>query len=194
MFTTKTMFTLASTLVFFIAATSCSSTEQAAAVLQPPSPQNQDNEKFYKLNEKRSWQNLQGSWGKKRSGTLEDLLAARLLSLNNMNNNGGGSREDGRDLMIDELLDASRYDPSEGLYSDEESYFRPSAEKRAWKNMNNAWGKRVERDWNKFRGSWGKREPGWNNLKGLWGKRGGDNWNKLQSSWGKRDAGFDSNY
>lgn len=41
-------------------------------------------------------------------------------------------------------------------------------EKRAWRSMNNAWGKRVN-DWNKFRGSWGKREPagGWNNLKGI---------------------------
>lgn len=148
------MFSIASTLVFLIAATSCTA-EQASAVLQPPSPQNSDNsnEKFYKLNEKRSWSNLQGSWGKKRSGALEDLLAARLLSLNN---GGGASREvalnDGRDIMIDELLDASRYDPADGIYSDEEAYYRPSAEKRAWKNMNNAWGKRVERDWNKFRG------------------------------------------
>lgn len=84
-------------------------------------------------------------------------MAARLLSLNS---GSGGSREaaynDGRDIMIDELLDASRYDPADGIYSDEEGqYYRPSAEKRAWKNMNNAWGKRVERDWNKFRGKIG---------------------------------------
>lgn len=148
------MFSVASTLVFLIAATSCTA-EQASAVLQPPAPQNPDsNERFYKLNEKRSWQNLQSkSWGKKRGvGALEDLLAARLLNLN-----GGTSRElnynDGQDMMIDELLDASRYEPMDGVYtSDEDSFYRPSAEKRAWKNMNNAWGKRVERDWNKFRG------------------------------------------
>lgn len=152
------MFSLASALVFLVVCTCTSSAEQAGGVvLQPPAPQNPENsnEKFYKVNEKRSsWQNLQGSWGKKRSGALEDLLAARLLSLNN----GGVSREsaaynDGRDVMIDELLDASRYDPADGIYSDEEAYYRPSAEKRAWKNMNSAWGKRVERDWNKFRGN-----------------------------------------
>ncbi|XP_063705738.1 allatostatins MIP [Culicoides brevitarsis] len=196
MFTTRTMLSLASTLVFLIAATSCTA-EQSSAVLQPPAPQNPDNEKFYKLNEKRSWQNLQSkSWGKRRasSGSFEDLLAARLLSLNNpsVSREIAGYNDD---MMIDELMDASRYDPLEGIYSsDEESFYRPSAEKRAWKNMNNAWGKRVERDWNKFRGSWGKREPGWNNLKGLWGKRASDNWNKLQSGWGKRDLGLDSNY
>lgn len=154
MLTSRTMFSIVSTLVFLIAATSCTA-EQASAVLQPPAPQNTDNEKFYKPNEKRSWQNLQSkSWGKKRSGALEDLLAAKLLSLNGGN---AGSRElaynDGQDMMIDELLDASQYDPNDGIYSDEEGYYRPSAEKRAWKNMNNAWGKRVERDWNKFRGN-----------------------------------------
>ncbi|XP_055710393.1 prothoracicostatic peptides [Phlebotomus papatasi] len=62
-------------------------------------------------------------------------------------------------------------------------------QKRTWKAINGAWGKRVNAgsgDWNKFRSAWGKREPGWNNLKGLWGKRSTNNWNRLSSGWGKR--------
>jgi len=154
LFTSRSMFTTASTLVLLCTITaSClaDSIPQASANY----PENAE------AAEKRSWNNLQGSWGKRTSN--QELLAE--LSRENM--------------VLNDLLDAVRYGDEE-----EDELYRPVGQKRAWKNMNGAWGKRVGGDWNKFRGSWGKREPGWNNLKGLWGKR--DSWNKLQSAWGKR--------
>lgn len=76
-------------------------------------------------NEKRSWNNLQGSWGKRRDDTVyTDRDAA---------------------IALNDLLDAMRYGDEEDEYS------RPLGQKRAWKNMNGAWGKRVD-NWNKFRG------------------------------------------
>uniref|UniRef100_T1J122 Prothoracicostatic peptide n=1 Tax=Strigamia maritima TaxID=126957 RepID=T1J122_STRMM len=87
-----------------------------------------------------------------------------------------------------------------------------SEDKRAWSDLNGAWGKRnwdqlrgvwgkrgagqlpnsvwgkredAPSDWNAFRGSWGKRNN-WNKLQGVWGKRDSSDWNKLQGLWGKR--------
>ncbi|XP_046808129.1 allatostatins MIP isoform X2 [Lucilia cuprina] len=64
-------------------------------------------------------------------------------------------------------------------------------EKRGWKKMNVAWGKRRNAGpyMNRGASSWGKREPNWNNLKGMWGKRAGNKeWRKLAGSWGKRSG------
>lgn len=103
--------------------------------------------------EKRSsWNNLHTSWGKRHP--IDDLIAARLL--NNAANIRDGytdiDRDTLNDLLVNELLEASRLD------DEIDELYRPvpaaaAAEKRAWKNMNGAWGKRVSNgDWNKFRG------------------------------------------
>lgn len=151
-----TSFMIVITFVFCVVAEQQSA--PPSAILQPPAPQNpQDsNEKVLKI-EKRSWNNLQSSWGKRR--VLDDAIAMRLLNLNS-----GGNREtlndlldrnnNGHDLLIDDILDTNRYEvgPVEGTFGDDDDYYRQIGEKRAWKNMNGAWGKRVEKDWNKFRG------------------------------------------
>jgi hypothetical protein len=97
---------------------------------------------------KRAWQQLQGSWGKRSSDdeTRQDSL-----------------EELQRKVM--QLL-ANRVEDAEFV----PDYYDTPIEKRAWKSMGPAWGKR---DWNQMRGSgWGKREAGnWNNMRGLWGKR-----------------------
>lgn len=90
-------------------------------------------------NEKRSsWQNLQGSWGK-RNLQLEELLQDPRY-----NNYGTG--------VVDDLMaSGENYYIPNGLLNDDE---RQIAEvKRAWNSMNGAWGKRVNKDWNKFRGN-----------------------------------------
>lgn len=122
-----------------------------------------------KHNLKKSWQNLQGSWGKRdfEATTSNDYYFDAKPWITNYN----------RQLDTDDYENDKN---NENNFSNEE--------KRGWTAMNNGWGKRVGggSDWNKFRGSWGKREPGWNNLKGLWGKRA--KWNKLTTAWGKRNS------
>lgn len=100
---------------------------------------------------KRAWQQLQPGWGKRsdeedtREETLEDLKR-RILKLYS-------------EQLTNRLDDNDDYAPDE-LYD--------TAEKRAWKQMSNAWGKRT---WNQLRGNgWGKRSPGWNKLSSAWGK------------------------
>ena len=117
---------------------------------------------------KRAWNQLQGSWGKR---------------------NANGPRFYPYDDYLDNLKNLD-YEVSKvrdyNLISDSDGFDESQAiNKRAWKSMNGAWGKR---DWNKLRGTGSKREPGnWNNLRGLWGKRSNDprSWNKLSSAWGK---------
>jgi hypothetical protein len=117
---------------------------------------------------KRAWQQLQGSWGKRsasgdaREESLEELQR-RIMRL------------------YAEQLMANNVDASDDYATDD--YADAPVDKRAWKQMSNAWGKR---DWSQMRGSgWGKREAGnWNNMRGLWGKRN-PGWNKLSSAWGK---------
>lgn len=113
---------------------------------------------------KRAWKQLQSGWGKRNNDddqkeTLEELQR-RILK-----------------LYSDQLL-SNQVDDD---YSPEE-YDAP-IDKRAWKSMGTAWGKR---DWSQLRSNgWGKRETGnWNNMRGLWGKRS-PGWNKLSSAWGK---------
>lgn len=101
---------------------------------------------------KRAWQQLQGGWGKRSSNdddtSVEELqrrIMQRLYA----------------DQLMSNKVDENEYAP--------EDYDTP-VDKRAWKSMGNAWGKR---DWSQLRGNgWGKREsPNWNNMRGLWGKR-----------------------
>lgn len=97
---------------------------------------------------KRAWQQLQGGWGKRsnddeaKQDSLEELQQKVMLLLANR-------------------VEDTEYVPD---------YYDTPIEKRAWKSMGTAWGKR---DWSQMRGSgWGKREAGnWNNMRGLWGKR-----------------------
>lgn len=139
-------------------------------------------------NTKRAWQSLQSAWGKRSSdpaalevddsiymtghfvplvitdgtNTIDWNTFERMANANNPEQQHQQSNEEVDDINADN-----------------------SIEKRAWKNMNVAWGKRRQaQGWNKFRGAWGKREPTWNNLKGMWGKR--DQWQKLHAGWGKR--------
>lgn len=114
---------------------------------------------------KRAWQQLQSGWGKRtadddsREESLEELQRKVMR------------------LYAEQLLSNKVEDD----YATED-YDGP-IDKRAWKSMSNAWGKR---DWSQMRGNgWGKREAGnWNNMRGLWGKRS-PGWNKLSSAWGK---------
>lgn len=124
---------------------------------------------------KRAWHQFKGSWGKRN---IEDEHKQIPLGQS--------------DYYLDKSID---YEPSRlqspidyyNLRSDSDDFDEsPPLEKRSWKSMNGAWGKR---DLGKFRGNSGKREPGnWNNLRGLWGKRSVDsrNWNKLSSAWGRK--------
>ncbi|XP_037939278.1 allatostatins MIP-like [Teleopsis dalmanni] len=149
--------------------------------------------------EKRAWQSLQGSWGKRsisesNRNDAEDevFLAERWLPV----------LLDGNDntdplmkytliyltnaAILDRLNNQGQMEET-GLINDSEENDGFLNEKRTWKNMNVAWGKRRNAPaWNKFRGAWGKREPGWNNLKGMWGKRANKDWQKLHAGWGKR--------
>lgn len=139
------------------------------------------------LKSKKSWQNLQGSWGKRDSAGYpldeysDDALSNRYVD--------------------DDVFDGDFQDMDGVGYVDDGDIGRQEfyPDKRAWKSMNAGWGKRIGN--NLFivdfvyillyfllcKGTWGKREPGWNNLKGLWGKRS-TNWNKLSSAWGKRSV------
>lgn len=129
---------------------------------------------------KRAWQQLQGGWGKRNADDDESLeeLQRRIMKLYS-------------DQLLSNRVDENEFTP--------EDYDTP-ADKRAWKSMGNAWGKR---DWSQLRGNgWGKRESqNWNNMRGLWGKRTpgepdeifrnlfifmhSTGWNKLSSAWGK---------
>ncbi|XP_055537778.1 prothoracicostatic peptide [Wyeomyia smithii] len=152
--------------------------------------------------QKRTWKNLQGSWGKRSS---EEPLSQH-SSETEPDYTGSSSHDDNiADLSADSNLDRlnkylikglihqrlnqldTQYDASTDEYP---------VDKRTWNKMNGGWGKRVNAgpaQWNKFRGAWGKREQGWNSLRQLWGKRS-EKWNKLSSSWGKRDNDNSNSY
>ncbi|XP_005178793.1 allatostatins MIP isoform X2 [Musca domestica] len=141
--------------------------------------------------EKRSnWRSLQGTWGKRASP-----------SDNDMNDNENllpvliAGMEPRSKLQLAYLTNAATLEhlanTPELIGNSGEAYDMDENilnEKRAWKSMNVAWGKRRNGPtWNKFRaGAWGKREPNWNNLKGMWGKRA--TWQKLHGGWGKRSS------
>lgn len=117
---------------------------------------------------KRAWKQLQSGWGKRNSDdeplrdeSLEELQH-RVMQLYSQQ-------------LLNNRADENDYAPEE--------YDAP-IDKRAWKQMSNAWGKR---DWGQLRGSgWGKRDNAkWNNMRGLWGKRT-PGWNKLSSAWGRK--------
>ncbi|KAH8286307.1 hypothetical protein KR054_006585 [Drosophila jambulina] len=140
---------------------------------------------------KRAWQSLQSSWGKRASvgdaGDPDIYMTGHFVPL---------VITDGTNTIDWDTFErlASGQAPQQQLQQSpqsgedlEEFAGEPDVEKRAWKSMNVAWGKRRQaQGWNKFRGAWGKREPTWNNLKGMWGKR--DQWQKLHGGWGKRSA------
>jgi hypothetical protein len=98
---------------------------------------------------KRAWSQLQGSWGKR----------------NNIDDEPKQDSLEELQRKVMQLL-ANRVEDAEYV----PDYYDAPVDKRAWKSMSNAWGKR---DWSQMRGSgWGKREAGnWNNMRGLWGKR-----------------------
>ncbi|KMZ00214.1 allatostatins MIP [Drosophila simulans] len=146
-------------------------------------------------NNKRAWQSLQSSWGKRSSSgdasdpdiymtghfvplvitdgtnTIDWDTFERLAS-----GNGQSAQQQQQQPLQQQSQSGEDFDDLAG---------ESDVEKRAWKSMNVAWGKRRQaQGWNKFRGAWGKREPTWNNLKGMWGKR--DQWQKLHGGWGKR--------
>ncbi|KAH8327715.1 allatostatins MIP [Drosophila bipectinata] len=140
-------------------------------------------------NSKRAWQSLQNGWGKRAdSGDPDIYMTGHFVPL---------VITDGTNTIDWETFErlasgqAQQQQPQSQMQSGEdldELGADGEVEKRAWKSMNVAWGKRRQaQGWNKFRGAWGKREPTWNNLKGMWGKR--DQWQKLHGGWGKRSAG-----
>ncbi|XP_055922568.1 allatostatins MIP [Eupeodes corollae] len=154
---------------------------------------------------KRSWKSLQGSWGKRNDeGSIAEYYDSEqpewnLIKPSENSNENDSEASDSEPKALkyyvmyasspnvlattvgaaaastNNLKDLAAMDSSDSNF-----------EKKSWKNMNVAWGKRRSAVWNKFRGAWGKREPAWNNLKGMWGKRSPKDWKKLQSAWGKR--------
>ncbi|XP_055374885.1 allatostatins MIP isoform X2 [Condylostylus longicornis] len=160
-----------------------------------------------------SWQKLHGTWGKRNILDNAYHNMENFDETNNVINGAGGgiNNPSPNNIMSNNNIEGENDNdlhdsPTDRDYQElikfEEIYslpssiindlFKPNAlyneKKRAWRNLNVAWGKRrPNNEWNKFRGAWGKREPGWNNLKGLWGKRA-SNWNKLNSAWGKRST------
>ncbi|XP_030385967.1 allatostatins MIP [Scaptodrosophila lebanonensis] len=149
---------------------------------------------LYSDKNKRAWQSLQSSWGKRGeaapldadetlfvTGHFVPLVitdGTNTLDWNTFEHLASGNQEQQSPQQIQQQTQLSN---EETDLSGEAN----TVDKRAWKNMNVAWGKRRQaQGWNKFRGAWGKREPTWNNLKGMWGKR--DPWQKLHAGWGKR--------
>lgn len=130
----------------------------------------------YETLAKRAWNQLQGSWGKRTISGASNEVKTDL-------------NDDYLDMLKSADYDVSRPRDYNLISASSENDDQQAFEKRAWKAMNGAWGKR---NWAKFR-STGKREPGnWNNLRGLWGKRSSSgsqreprSWNKLSSAWGK---------
>lgn len=126
---------------------------------------------------KRAWQQLQGSWGKR--SLIDDIKNENLQRIAQHDDYQEGLRNIDyepmrfRDYKL--IPDADDFDESS------------PANKRAWKSMSNAWGKRAWSKGNTRDSGWGKREPGnWNNLRGLWGKRASpQSWNRLSPAWGK---------
>ena len=95
---------------------------------------------------KKAWKNMNAAWGKRSE--LEDFL-----------NYQNALHQQAPDYYDSELDRLNRYllANSNNVDNVEDDLNEPQlAEKRAWKNMNAAWGKRVgngPNDWNKFRGS-----------------------------------------
>ncbi|XP_034105339.1 allatostatins MIP [Drosophila albomicans] len=154
-----------------------------------------DNDLYSSSNNKRAWQSLQGGWGKRASDPaaleMDDSIymtghfvplvitdGTNTIDWNTFERMASGSNPEQQQHSQQQQQQLSQ-EESDDYNTDN------TVEKRAWKNMNVAWGKRRQaQGWNKFRGAWGKREPTWNNLKGMWGKR--DQWQKLHAGWGKR--------
>ncbi|KAH8300535.1 hypothetical protein KR018_011865 [Drosophila ironensis] len=139
-------------------------------------------------NNKRAWQSLQNGWGKRAdSGDPDIYMTGHFVPLVITDGTNTIDWDTFERLASGQAQQpVAQPQPQSGEELDEMGA-EPDMEKRAWKSMNVAWGKRRQaQGWNKFRGSWGKREPTWNNLKGMWGKR--DQWQKLHGGWGKRSG------
>ncbi|BES91536.1 Hypothetical protein NTJ_04344 [Nesidiocoris tenuis] len=151
--------------------------------------QQQDTQKSSDGADKRAWNSMQPSWGKRK--------------WQDMQNPGWGKRSADYDREIQAGLQTSFDEDKRGWRDMQGASWgkrgwqdmrQPSWGKRGWKDMQtSAWGKRG---WQDMQGNWGKR--GWQDMQSLnwgkrrwqdmqgpsWGKRG---WKELQSSgWGKR--------
>ncbi|XP_034656717.1 allatostatins MIP [Drosophila subobscura] len=152
-------------------------------------------------NNKRAWQSLQSSWGKRSRDVVPDVdgddniyMTGHFVPLVITDGTNTidwdtferlASNQDMQPQLQQQQQQQQRQQQQSGEDMLEDPEAAGNMEKRAWKSMNVAWGKRRQaQGWNKFRGAWGKREPTWNNLKGMWGKR--DQWQKLHGGWGKR--------
>ncbi|GAB0093313.1 putative Allatostatins MIP [Sergentomyia squamirostris] len=102
---------------------------------------------------KRSWNNLQASWGKRWSDDLEDADEARLENL----------------AAGHELNQKRTWKAMNGAWGKRVMGGGPGSD---WNKFRSAWGKR-EPGWNNLKGLWGKRSNGnnWNRLSSAWGKR-----------------------
>ncbi|XP_075160640.1 myoinhibiting peptide precursor [Haematobia irritans] len=182
----------------------CSMASVLANAVTPEIPTVSDNENEFGdmmnidggIDEKRSgWQSLQGSWGKRSSQDLEytegdNILPVLIAGMDPRSKVQLAYLTNA--ATLEHLVNPQEYAVNSGETNDLDD--NVLNEKRAWKNLNVAWGKRRNGPtWNKFRdifsfqsGSWGKREPNWNNLKGMWGKRASKDWQKLHGGWGKR--------
>jgi hypothetical protein len=116
---------------------------------------------------KRSWKNLQGGWGKR--GGAESM---ELPSLEELSDYMDATRDTHSNVPIEDYINAIAMlhgggGGGGGSNSNNNNYYGPEEgrmyeSKRAWKNMNSSWGKRLANgggvggetagNWNKFRG------------------------------------------
>ncbi|XP_055681340.1 allatostatins MIP [Lutzomyia longipalpis] len=99
---------------------------------------------------KRSWNNLQASWGKRWPDELDEIDDGRFEGI-----------ADGRDVGQKRTWKAIN-----GAWGK-----RVTGGSGDWHKFRSAWGKR-EPGWNNLKGLWGKRSTNnWNRLSSGWGKR-----------------------
>ncbi|XP_059609374.1 allatostatins MIP [Phlebotomus argentipes] len=100
---------------------------------------------------KRSWNNLQASWGKRWPDELDDIDDTRL------------------EAIAEPLSSQKRtWKAINGAWGKRVTGGSPGGD---WNKFRSAWGKR-EPGWNNLKGLWGKRSTNnWNRLSSGWGKR-----------------------
>lgn len=106
---------------------------------------------------KRSWQNLQGSWGK-RDAYGKSSIDDDIIGVDGSNSNFHGYAEPGLDEYEDLLLALSKQHQQQPYYSNQDiidlirtfpersnndDNLARNLQKRAWKNLSDGWGKRL---------------------------------------------------
>lgn len=91
---------------------------------------------------KRSWQNLQSSWGKRDSGNVDGNIPANLYEIDENNNDDYAELL----LLLSKVYGLDGTGRTDGEFNGDSNGgedFIGVGEKRAWNKMNTAWGKRL---------------------------------------------------